>query len=115
MSPKLMTSKGVITGKDMDERARVDTCGGVAPRQGGDPESGIGRDVAGCELSPGEAIGASLPCGGRQRIEASKCGAAVESCARGRGARASAGAGPGEVQRVGGRAIWTDIGRRAFV
>src|SRR3970040_1438036 len=115
MSPKLVTLKGVITGKDMDERARVDTGGGVEPRQGGDPQCGVGRDVAGRELSPGEAVGASISGGRRQRIEASKCRAAVESRARGGGARASAGARPEEVQRAGGRAVWADVGRRAFV
>src|SRR3972149_9934577 len=109
MSPKLVTSKGVITGKDMDERARVDTGGGVEPREGGEPQCGIGRDVAGRELSPGEAVGASIPCGGRQRIEASKCRAAVESRVRGGGARAGAGARPGEGRRAGGRAVWGHV------
>jgi hypothetical protein len=38
MSPKLVTSTEVIAGKDMDECARVDTSGGVEPREGGDTE-----------------------------------------------------------------------------
>ena len=40
----------------MDERERVDTGGSVEPREGGDAECAIGRDVAGRELSPGEAL-----------------------------------------------------------
>ena len=64
MSPKLVTSKGGTAGKDMDERARVDTGGSVEPSEGGDIESGIGRAAAGGELSAGEAAGAAIS-GGR--------------------------------------------------
>src|SRR6266545_1096357 len=81
MSPKLMTSKGVIAGKDMDECERVDTGGGVEPREGGDPACAISGDVAGRELSPGEASGAALSSGRREGTEASERGARVESCA----------------------------------
>jgi hypothetical protein len=81
MSPKLMTSKGVIAGKDMDECERVDTGGGVEPREGGDPECEIGRDGVGRELSPGEAWRV-IPSGRRERIEASVPGSASNHARR---------------------------------
>ena len=56
MSPKLVTLKEVIAGKDMDECARVEPGGGVEPRQGGDLECGIGRAGAGRELSPAKRL-----------------------------------------------------------
>ena len=51
-----MTSKGVTVGEDRHERAGADAGGGVEPREGGDVESGIGGDLDGRELSPGEAL-----------------------------------------------------------
>src|SRR3970040_2212788 len=101
MSPKLMTSKGVITGKDMDERKGVDAGGGVEPCQGRDAESAFGRDVVGRELSSGEAAGAAVSGGRSQGTEAPECGARVESRAADVRARAGIGAGAGEVQRAG--------------
>src|SRR5512145_2148437 len=113
MSPKLVTSKGVTAGKDMDEWARVEPSGGVEPREGGDPQCGIGRAVVGRELSPGEAPGAAVSRGRGERTEASERGAGVESCTAGGRTSAGAGAGAGEVQRDGGRAVWADSGCRA--
>src|SRR5712692_1765297 len=112
MSPKLVTSKGVIAGKDMDECARVETGGGVEPREGGDTEFGIGRDVAGRELSPGEASGAAVSGGRGEGTEAPERRERVESCATPGRTRARVGARPGEVQRAGGSAVWADPGRR---
>src|ERR1700676_2477290 len=113
MSPKLMTSKGVIVGKDMDECDRVDTGGGVEPREGGHPEFGFGGDLAGRELSPGEAAGAAVSGGRGERTEAPERGWRVESCAAPGRTRTCVGARAGEVQRTGGRAVWADPGRRA--
>src|SRR5215210_5776259 len=113
MSPKLMTSKGVIAGKDMDECERVDTGGGVEPREGGDPECAIGGDVTGRELSPSEASGAALSSGRSEGTEASKRGTRVESCAADGRTGACVGARAGEVQRAGGCAVRADAGGRA--
>src|SRR5215210_1714134 len=113
MSPKLMTSKGVIAGKDMDECERVDTGGGVEPREGGDPECAIGGDVTGRELSPSEASGAAISSGRSEGTEASKRGTRVESCAADGRTGACVGARAGEVQRAGGCAVRADVGRRA--
>src|SRR5229473_282962 len=113
MSPKLMTSKGSSFGKDIDECKRVDTGGGVEPREGGDTEFGIGGDVAERELSPGEAFGAAVSGGRGEGIEAPERGARVESCAAPGRTGAGVGARAGEVQRAGGRAVWADPGRRA--
>ena len=100
MSPKLMTSKGVIAGKDMDECERVDTGGGVEPREGGDTESGFGSEIDGRELSPGEASGTAVEGGRGEGTEAPERGWRVESCAAHNGARAGVGARAGEVQRA---------------
>src|SRR5512147_3014496 len=113
MSPKLVTSKGVIAGKDMDECARVEAGGGIEPREGGDVESGVGGDVAGRELSPGEASGAAISSGRSEGTEASERGWRVESCAAHGRASAGVGARAGEVQRADRRAVWADAGRRA--
>src|SRR5882672_2705056 len=99
MSPKLMTSKGVIAGKDMDECARVVTGRGVEPREGGDPEFEIGRDVAGGQLSAGEAFGAALSSGRGEGPEAPERRSAVESCAADGRTGAGAGARAAQVQR----------------
>src|ERR671915_408007 len=108
MSPRLMTSKGVITGKDMDERKRVDAGGGVEPRQGRHAECAFGRDGVGRELPPREAAGAAVSGGRRQGTEAPECGTCVESRAAEGGARAGLGAGAGEVQRADRGAVWAD-------
>ena len=81
MSPKLMTSKGSLFGKDIDECERVGAGGGVEPREGGDTEFGIGGDVAGRELSPGEASGAAVSGGRGEGTEAPERGSGVQSCA----------------------------------
>src|SRR5215211_4962366 len=113
MSPKLVASKGGTAGKDMDECARVETRGGVEPREGGDTEFGIGCDVAGCELSPGETSGATVSSGRGEGTEASERRERVESCAADGRTRACVGTRPGEVQRAGGCAVRADPGCRA--
>ena len=97
----------------MDECARVDTGRGVEPGEGGDPEFEIGGDVAGRELSPGEASGAAVSGGRGEGTEAPERGSRVESCAAHGRTGAGVGARAGEVQRAGGRAVWADAGRRA--
>ena len=110
MSPKLVTLKEVIAGKDMDECARVESGRGVEPREGGDIEFGIGRDDAGRELSPGKASGAAISDGRGERPDTSARGWGVESCAAHGRTGAGVGARAREVQRPGGRAIWADPG-----
>src|SRR5947209_17474653 len=97
----------------MDECERVDTGRDIEPREGGDAECGIGRDVAGRELSPGEAPGAAVSGGRGQGTEAPERGSGVQSCAAPGGTGACVGARAGEVQRAGGRASWANTGRRA--
>src|SRR4029450_6941191 len=113
MSPKLMTSKGVVAGKDMDECERVEPGRGLEPGEGGDAESGIGGDPDGRELSPGEASGAAVFGGRGEGPEASERGRRIESRAADEGARAGGGARAREVQRADRRAVWADAGRGA--
>src|SRR5947208_12856692 len=97
----------------MDECERGVTGRGVEPRESGDIEFEIGRDVAGRELSPSEASGAAVSGGWGEGTEAPERGARVESCAAGGRPGACVGARAGEVRRAGGRAVWADPGRRA--
>jgi hypothetical protein len=60
----------------MDECERADTGGSIEPREGGDAEFGIGRDVAGRELSPGDASGAAVSGGRSEGTEALERGSA---------------------------------------
>jgi hypothetical protein len=99
MSPKLMTSKGGIAGKGMDERERADARGGVEPRQGGIAGSGVGGDIVGRELSASPPPGPTVSDGRREMLEAPECLAGVESCAPNGRADAGVGAGSDEVQR----------------
>src|SRR5258708_39786242 len=98
MSPKLVTLKEVIAGKDMDECERVDAGRGVESGESGDPECGIGRDGAGGELSPGEAAGAAVSGGRGEGTAAPERGGGVESCAAHRWTRARVKAPAGGVQ-----------------
>src|SRR3972149_8116064 len=113
MSPKLMTSQEVITGKDMDERKRADAGGGVEPRQGRDATSRFGGNVVGRELSPGEAAGAALSGGRREGADAPQRRGRLESCAAHGRTRAGVGARAGEVRRGGGGGGGGGGGRRA--
>src|SRR5579864_1142446 len=98
----------------MDECERVDTGGGVEPREGGDTKFGIGGDIAGRELSPSEASGAAVSSGRREGTEAPERGSRVQSCATHGCPGACVGARAGEVQRAGRGAVWADTGGRAF-
>src|SRR3990167_7937580 len=86
-------------GKDGDECEGIDAGRGASTGEGGRIECEIGGGLAARGVPPSEAVGASIPCGGRERTAASQCRAAVESCAAHGGARAGVGARAGEGQR----------------
>src|SRR5438552_10546225 len=100
-------------GKDRDECEGTDTGRGTGAGEGGRVECEIGGGVAARRLPPGEAIDATVSGGRGQGTEAPERGTPVESCAAHGRTGAGVGVGAGEVQRAGGRAVWTDASRRA--
>src|SRR5713226_8995005 len=88
MSPNLRASKEASVGKDNDEREGTDAGGRVGARQSRDVDCEVGGCVAGGQLSAGEARGAPLSAGRRERPPAWECRSALESRAAGGGARA---------------------------
>src|SRR3989338_4088782 len=77
-------------GKDGDECEGIDAGVGVESREGGDVDAEIVGGTAARGVSAGEAVGPSVPGGGREGIAAPERGAALESCTRGDGTPAGA-------------------------
>src|SRR5271167_1669666 len=102
--------KGGRIGENRDEREGV----GESKVAGRGEESGVagrGRSWADAvELPAGEAVVAAVPEGRGGGAEAWQRGAAIESSVREGVPGKGPGVGAGEVQRGGGRALWSDAG-----
>src|SRR5205085_10201665 len=108
MSPNRTSKRRSDWGGDRDEQERVGEGGGAGA---GEEQAAAGGGCGAAtplELSAGEAAVEAVSGGRRCGAEASRCGTSVEPRTRGEVSAEGAGAGAGEVQRGGRRAIWTD-------
>src|SRR5262245_40964178 len=100
-------------GADGDEYDRAAARWCIGASRGWDIEVGIGSDVDGGELPPGEALVPALPGRGCEGAQTSERRVRLESGDGRADAATGAGTDSGEIQRGRGRAIRADARRRA--
>src|SRR5215831_6644099 len=112
--PLIGPPKGGQIGADGDEQAGVGKGGSAVTGRKRGAACGRCRAANAGELPASEATVEALSRGRRHRAAAPQRGAAFESRSREEVSAEGARAGPGEVRRCSGRAVWADAGRGAF-